>query len=122
MRDRCARPADLQGAPSQAKLPTYPPCWFTAPASALPEPHGRMPTGILIAFSQSGRWRSPFSTWRARGQVPGFWSLPSGGPRARDKVLLPYLEQQPVPREGHDAIPLTQLQPLYQLPGVVLAF
>lgn len=42
--------------------PTYPPCWFTAPASALPEPQGRMPTGVFTASSQSGRSRSPFST------------------------------------------------------------
>lgn len=56
--------------------PTYPPCWFTAPASALPEPQGRMPTGVFTASSQSGRSRSPFSTWRARDQTPGCWSQP----------------------------------------------
>lgn len=34
------------------------------PASAFPEPQGRMPTGIFIACSQSGRSISPLITYR----------------------------------------------------------
>lgn len=63
--------------------PTYPPCWFTAPASALPEPQGRMPTGVFTASSQSGRSRSPFSTWRAGDGAPRCWSWPPQSPGAR---------------------------------------
>jgi hypothetical protein len=61
--------------PPQQEDTTYPPNWFTAPASALPEPQGRIPNGIFTASSQSGRSRSPFSTWRGGDQLPGTWPL-----------------------------------------------
>lgn len=103
---------------------TYPPYWFTAPAKALPEPQGRMPTGIFTASSQSGRSRSPFSTWRMRDETPGCWSWPLQSPRAqgRGRALLSYLVQQPVSRDCDDAVPLAQPQPLDQFSGVVLPF
>ena len=42
----------------------YPAWWLTEPASAFPEPQGRMPTGVFIACSQSGRSISPLMTYR----------------------------------------------------------
>ena len=42
----------------------YPAWWLTEPASAFPEPQGRMPTGTFIACSQSGRSISPLITYR----------------------------------------------------------
>lgn len=47
---------------------SYPAWWLTEPASAFPEPQGRMPTGVFIACSQSGRSISPLIT---------SWSRPS---------------------------------------------
>ena len=42
---------------------TYPALWLIEPASAFPEPQGKMPTGIFIACSQSGRSIRPLITY-----------------------------------------------------------
>lgn len=47
----------------------YPALWLIEPASAFPEPQGRIPTGIFIACSQSGRSIRPLITWRPERQV-----------------------------------------------------
>lgn len=46
------------------EIHAYPALWLTEPASAFPEPQGRMPTGVFIACSQSGRSISPLITYR----------------------------------------------------------
>ena len=114
-------PLTVSGSPT-TQDPTYPPCWFTAPAKALPEPHGRMPTGVFTASSQSGRSRNPFSTWRAGDQTPGSRGQANPAPQGSSRMPPPYLKQQPVSGDRDNAVPLTQPQPLNQLPGVVLSF
>lgn len=83
-----------------------------------------MPTGVFTASSQSGRSRSPFSTWRVGDQTPACWPWPPQSRRAQawGRVVLPYLIQQPISGDGDDAIPLAQAQPLDQLPGMVMSF
>lgn len=42
----------------------HPAWWLMEPASAFPEPQGRMPTGVFIACSQSERSINPLITYK----------------------------------------------------------
>lgn len=54
---------------SEVNEQAYPALWLMEPASAFPEPQGRMPTGVFIACSQSGRSISPLITYQKRFRI-----------------------------------------------------